>query len=328
MSISMPNAKSGASSVREQARRTVQAAAPLAVGAIVGIAGWEWAAGRRADRRQLPHTDAAPAGTPATGQQTELVPGVHGEPHGLTPTAGGTTIDKNASAHRVKIAAAIARRPRPTLAVAALVVVAGISPIVMFADRADRPAPVMPSPTTSAAPAFPPAQMIPAAMGADMCRDDCVGQRFTMEFGKPWLVSQVGFRPLELVPGRRVTRVRWELLDPERKTDGGAYSFTQNEDSGAGHNIALSHLGDGSGYRTLEIVAVVETTVPAPGAGPSAHPAARPPLVAVGNRTEDSTDAQDVPAHWVTQHENGALTLRFRKPITLTQVVITPKDGE
>ncbi|MUL61214.1 hypothetical protein B5P44_01270 [Mycobacterium sp. CBMA 213] len=229
-------------------------------------------------------------------------------------------------------------------AVAALVVVLGVSSIVMFETLSNRQ-----SHMTEAGPAgtpaalhralayaanTPPAQLIPAAQGEEPRRDwQLDGQRFEMVFGKPWLVTQVGFRPLELVPGRRVTKLRWELNDPDRTV------FLQDADAAAGGNVIWTlYLGEGS-YRTTGITATVLDTVPAPDASPSASPADRSPLVAYGNRNGEPTDTpnsgfghpaavnrDDYP--WVAQHESsGALTVLFRRPISLTSIVFTPKGG-
>ncbi|WP_255251224.1 hypothetical protein [Mycobacterium avium] len=131
-------------------------------------------------------------------------------------------------------------------------------------------------PTTAAPSAVPtdplaePSRLIPMSSAGEersgRCTADgvCSGQLLTMELGGdgPWVVTQVGFRPLELVPGRRVTRVRWEL----HSMDGGVVQFPQTADT-SGHNIAVVHLRPtGNEYRTWWVTAIVEASVPAPDA--------------------------------------------------------------
>lgn len=207
------------------------------------------------------------------------------------------------SRRRFNLKRVLAPQPVLAMAAAAIVVALASAAVAVFVAAAGNRGPTATVPWAAPVPAMPsppeqsPAQLIPAAQGGEACLDDCVsaaGQRFTLDFGKPWLVTQLGFRPLELVPGRRVTRVRWELRDPGHKAEGGAFRFTQTEDAGDGHSIALLHLDGAAGYRTWEITAVVEATVAAPDARLS-DSSARSPLVAYGYPAENSAAGTPYP---------------------------------
>ncbi|WP_162625531.1 hypothetical protein [Mycolicibacterium llatzerense] len=243
---------------------------------------------------------------------------------------------------------AVRQRPRAAAAFAAIIVLMGFGAIMGLGAFVSEETTNRHGPTTESGPAgspaglhqaltyasnLPPAQLIPAAQGEEPCRDTCAGQRFDLVFGRPWLVTQVGFRPLELIPGRRVTKLRWELNDPDRTV------FLQGADDPAGGYALWSlALGERS-YRTTSITATVLDTVPAPDARPSASPAGRSPLVAYGNRTSDPADTQSSgfarPAEAnlndygsvAQQQGSSALTVRFPRPITLTSIVIGPKAG-
>lgn len=306
------------SNPRELAGVAVPAAA---FGMLTGIAGY--AAARLSRRYHHADTTTPPAGNPipATPQlsSADLETGTH--PH--------------ATAHVLNLNAAIARRPGLAIAITAIVMAAVTAAAVVLltgpgprGTLADLPPRVVESlPAKPSPPEDSPAQLIPAAeSGEVMCPGCHTGQRFTLEFYSPWLVTQVGFRPLELVPGQRVTKVRWELHDPGRRTEGGALIFTQTEDAGDGHYIALSPLDGRAGFRTWRITAIVEATVADPEAR-QADSSARSPLAAYGHLAEDaSLDAGDH-SRPAAVLQPDALTVAFRHPMTLTRILLTPKVG-
>lgn len=267
--------------------RRVTVAAPMTVlAAAAGITGYAVACLRQ-QRRHMPHTLAggderisAPPGLPPSPVTSPADTGTHHGTDPSPPVAG-------------HLERAIARRPRLAIAATALivaVVTATVGTLFLTPPEprnpiADTPHRVAPLPETPAPTDPLLAQLIPAAESGEACRDDCgdrTGQRFTLEFFAPWVVTEVGFRSLDLVPGRRVTKLRWELNDPELTV------FPQYEDSTDGHHLSLAHLRDG--YRTRRITAVVEATV-ADSRAVLATSSARPPLVAYGHPADSAADA-------------------------------------
>lgn len=270
----MSNPASAGRSGRESRWWAALVAAVAALGVVTGIAGCV-----AAWQRRRPMTGASASGNQLICTAKDAL---QAAPQGLSPS--GANADENHAAHVLDLNAAIARRPVRAVSVTAIIAVVVTGAVVVLAT-AESPRDsivdmfrVAGSPTDQL-----PAQSIPAAESGEACRNcgNRAGQQFTLDFGEPWVVTQVGFRPLELVSGRRVTKLRWELYDPERTV------FSQYEDAADGHDISLARLG-GDGYRTWRITAVVEETVPAPDAE-LATSSSRSPLVAYGNRAEDST---------------------------------------
>ncbi len=334
MPAASPDAVGASLPRSERGRRVLWAVAAIAVGAIAAIARWGRAA-MRTQREQVPHTDAMSTTVPAR-VQTDRRPcesaiaavALNEAPQGLSSASNPTGSRHGETDPGVGVVAAIARRPRLAAAAGASIVVLGVSSIIMFGTLAGQPAS-----TTESGAAGTSAQLIPAAQSEGPCRDVCPGERFDLFFGNRWLVTQVGFRPLELIPGRRVTKLRWELNDPDRTV------FLQDADASAeGYGTWSLSLGQ-RGYRTTGVTAIVLDTVPAPGAGPSASPADQSPLAAYGNPVGDPADPQNRgfarPAEVnlndygsvAQQQGSSALTVRFPRPINLTSIVIGPRAG-
>ncbi|WP_245008815.1 hypothetical protein [Mycolicibacterium farcinogenes] len=96
----------------------------------------------------------------------------------------------------------------------------------------------------------------------------CSGEVFAMDLGSdgPWVVTSVGYRPLEVLPGRRVTRLRWELRDTDVRSDRDTVEFTQTSDAPKpGMEVTFARVRV-DGRRVMRIRAVVEASLPAPGA--------------------------------------------------------------
>ncbi|WP_232530531.1 hypothetical protein [Mycobacterium intracellulare] len=96
----------------------------------------------------------------------------------------------------------------------------------------------------------------------------CTGHVFNMDLGgdSPWVVTGVGYRPLEILPGRRVTRLRWELRDTELRSDRDTVAFTQTSDAPDPDMSVTYARVRVDGLRAMRITAVVEASIPAPGA--------------------------------------------------------------
>lgn len=267
-------------------------AAGLSVAA--GITGYTAARLRHRPHR---HTDTSPAGMPdnSHGLDIEVAGGRRGDRRRDVPQRR-TPSDAESATEDLK--RAVGRRPGLAIALTSAVVAVVTAVIVIFAVTpapddtmvADlsrgAPLPVLPAPTiqppisVSDSVFAPAARRIPAAESGEACRDDCPGKaglRFTLDFGEPWFVTHVEYRPLELVPGRRVTKLRWELHDAERTV------FPHYEDSADGDGIFRAHLRS-DGHRTRRITAIVEeteATVPEPDAAKATF-MGRSPLAAYG----------------------------------------------
>ena len=92
----------------------------------------------------------------------------------------------------------------------------------------------------------------------------CSGQMFTLNLGGdgPWMVTEVSYRPFEILPDRRVTRVRWEfhVLGQSEGRDTVSRSLAQDASN---PDAMLTHLHLGrEGYRAMRITAVVEASIP------------------------------------------------------------------
>lgn len=331
MNTTATNVHCDSSKGGEPARRAAWIVAVL--GVLVGIAGW--ATGLLHRRRQRT-ASASPDMQSRTRDSTPDSEAFHCVPQGITPTSDATS-GRRAAANQVDIKAAITRHPGLTLAVAVYVVATLTAPVVILDTLADRPSHAAPQPSRTSprgagefqAQEFgSPAQLIPAAVDSGAaCGQDCGGQRFTMVFGEPWQVTGLGFRPLQLISGRRVTKVRWELNDPGRNI------LPQSTDDGQGDVLSLVSLGRDAfgryGYRTLSVTAVVLDSVPAPEARLAEFPSERPPLVAYGNRAEDAAAASnDVTVHRVFGQDSTRLTFRFRQPIVVTSIVFAPGERQ
>lgn len=179
---------------------------------------------------------------------------------------------------------AVTQRPGPALAATAIVAVVltaaaiilpTITPPGAGESVAAPPARVvdMPPPAKDADPMpmiyrdAPIAMMSEGGETAGSCTADgaCTGKVLTIEFGgdRPWMVTRVAYRPLEFLPGRRVTRLRWELHDVDQRSGRDTVVFSQTDDSPA----AFTSDGlSGQSHGATRITAVVEASVPAPGA--------------------------------------------------------------
>ena len=178
------------------------------------------------------------------------------------------------AAQRMSLKDEVARRPGAALAVTAVVVavatVAGT--VLVTAPGADESTSIAPPRSTSMPHAGPvdlliePSSLVPmhgieAVAGSCTADGVCTSRQFTMELegNSSWQVTGVGFRPLEVIPGRRVTRLRWELHGRDTVV------FFQDEDSADEHAITYTPVG-GAGSRARRITAVVEASLPASGA--------------------------------------------------------------
>lgn len=203
---------------------------------------------------------------------------------GISPLATGTgEYQEGTSVVRaVDLKRAVARRPG--LAVA---VIAAVAAIVIWAVAVLVTA-HGPNDSTPAAPSAKPADPMPAEADpmmkrsmlipisegdaiAGSCTADgvCTDKVFTMKLGGggPWVVTRVGYRPLEILPGRRVTRLRWELRDTDMRSDLGTVVFTQSgEVPDPDGLVTYDEPLRGGAYRAMRITAVVEASIPAPGA--------------------------------------------------------------
>lgn len=272
----------GTTAWNRQSRRGVGAVSMAALGVAAGITGYA-AAGLCQQRRQ--HTDTTGAAAPDNHRSVDTA--VSGEANqavlqGFTPSTAGPDPHQTDApvVHLVDLKRAVVRRPGLAIALTALVVATVTWAITVLATtpgphNSAGTAPAYPA--SPAQPADPPpgtqqsgGELIPMIGGHElsggMCTDHgpCSDHVFAMELGGdgPWVVTTLGFRPLELVPGRRVTRMRWEL----HNTGGGVVQFPQTAGNGVEHNIALVHLAPTAGdeYRAWRIIAVVEASVPAP----------------------------------------------------------------
>lgn len=100
----------------------------------------------------------------------------------------------------------------------------------------------------------------------------CSGQMFAMDLGGdgPWVVTSVGYRPLEVLPGRRVTRLRWQLVDTDHLRPGrDTVEFTQTSNASDPDMLVSYARVRVDGHRATRIRAVVEASMPAPGAVPA-----------------------------------------------------------
>lgn len=259
-------------------------AAPVAGGAAAGVAAATLLLLRRS-RRSVDPARAASSEGPARPAGADLAATTDIARQPISSPLNESADADGAATGSFDLKHAVAQRPGVSIAITAVVVAVLTAAAVVLtigsvqptnASQPSRLAPTLIEPKSDAQPHL---QLIPAASSAEACRDcpDKTGQRFTLEFSGPWMVSQVGFRPLELVPGRRVTKLRWELNSAGRDTS----SFSQTEDSpGDGHDLTWTHLR--GGVRTWEVSAIVEEAIPADNARLAASSASAP-LVAYGS---------------------------------------------
>ena len=107
-----------------------------------------------------------------------------------------------------------------------LTLVVGLVVVAVAVGALTTPDPGVRTPAYTAASPAPQSERatrIPMSEGGESsgrCTADGVcGEVFTMDLGGdgPWVVTGVGYRPLEVLPGRRVTRLRWELHDTDAR---------------------------------------------------------------------------------------------------------------
>ncbi len=259
-------------------------AAPVAGGAVAGVAAATLLLLRRSRRSGDPVRAAGSEGPARTaGADLAATTGVAHQP--ISSPLDEPVDAEGVATQSFDLKRAVAQRPGVSIAITAVVVavltaatvvltIGSVQPMNVSQPAHVAPALIEPKPNTQ-----PRQQRIPAASSAEVCRDcpDKTGQRFTLEFSGPWMVTQVGFRPLELVPGRRVTKLRWELNSAGRDTS----SISQTEDSpGDGHDLTWTQLR--GPVRTWEVSAVVEESIPADNAR-LADSSVSPPLVAYGS---------------------------------------------
>ena len=151
---------------------------------------------------------------------------------------------------------------------------------------------------------------------AGSCTADgvCTGKVLTIEFGgdRPWMVTRVAYRPLEFLPGRRVTRLRWELHDVDQRSGRDTVVFSQTDDSPA----AFTSDGlAGQSHGATRITAVVEASVPAPGAVRTYYA----PFEAYGYPVRNSGEA-DFPTRSTVD------TVTWPTPLALSRITIIPGD--
>lgn len=259
-------------------------AAPVAGGAVAGVAAATLLLLRRSRRSGDPVRAGSSEGAARTaGADLAATTGVAHQP--ISSPLNEPVDAEGVATQSFDLKRAVAQRPGVSIAITAVVVavltaatvvltIGSVQPTNVSQPAHVTPALIEPKPNTQ-----PRQQRIPAASSAEACRDcpDKTGQRFTLEFSGPWMVTQVGFRPLELVPGRRVTKLRWELNSAGRDTS----SISQTEDSpGDGHDLTWTQLR--GPVRTWEVSAVVEESIPADNAR-LADSSVSPPLVAYGS---------------------------------------------
>lgn len=159
----------------------------------------------------------------------------------------------------------------------AVALVVGLTVAAMAAAWALTPDAGSPTPAYTAAlpePKIEHSARIPMSEGGESsgrCTADgvCTGQVFTMDLGGdgPWVVTSVGYRPLEVLPGRRVTRLRWQLRDTDHlRSDRDTVEFTQTFDAPDPDMLVTYARVGVDGHRAIQIRAVVEASIPAPGA--------------------------------------------------------------
>ncbi|MCA2338412.1 hypothetical protein JF776_23475 [Mycobacterium avium] len=254
-----------------------------ALGVAAGITGYA-----AAWLRQRQHTGTTRAGVPDNHHSVDIAneDSSHAGPQGRTRSAAGTgTHREDAATHVVDLKRVVVRRPGLAIAVTAVIVAVATAAVVILiiAPRPPRDSLAdLPPRVVAPAPAQPPATpvdpliehdtLIPMSGSGESgraCTADrvlCTGAVFTMNLGGdgPWVVTRVGYRPLEVLPGRRVTRLRWELQDTDQ-FPGRARVFTQTDDAPGDGTITYAHL-PGESTRTMRITAVVEASIPAPDA--------------------------------------------------------------
>lgn len=172
---------------------------------------------------------------------------------------------------------AVTQRPALAVVVTAVVVAVFTAAVVMAATA---PGPHDSTPTAPsitmppAEPADPLIERIPISEGAESsgyCTADgvCTGEVFTLDLAGrgPWMITRVGFRPGEILPGRLVTHLRWELRDTDRRSDRDTVAIDQTGDA-LDADVIYAHLR-GEGHRAMRITAVVKASIPADDAGRS-----------------------------------------------------------
>lgn len=172
-------------------------------------------------------------------------------------------------------------RERLRRSVGAVALVVGLA-VVVVAAWGLTPDAGTSTPASTAALSLPEPQIersarIPMSEGGESsgrCTADgvCSGQMFAMDLGGdgPWVVTSVGYRPLEVLPGRRVTRLRWQLVDTDHLRPGrDTVEFTQTSNAPDPDMLVSYARVRVDGHRAMRIRAVVEASIPAPGAVPA-----------------------------------------------------------
>lgn len=227
------------------------AVAPVAaLGVAAGITGYAAAWLRQRQRRR---SDTTWAGVSDNHQSVGIAASGYtsqGVPQGVSPSAAGSGAHQEDApvVHVVDLKRAVVRRPGLAIALTAVVVavVTWAVTVLVAAPGPNDPTPMTPPPAkladlmprTDPMPLADRSTLIPMSEGGESsgrCTADgvCTGQVFTMDLGGdgPWVVTGVGYRPLEVLPGRRVTRIRWELRDTDLRSDRDTVAFTQTSDA-------------------------------------------------------------------------------------------------
>lgn len=266
-----------------QPRRRADVVTPVAVvGVAAGITGYAAARMRQRRRTDVPQgvSDKAHS-APIAGSRALTSPVM---PQGYTDSGTGTdTRQEDAAVHRVDLKQAVVRRPGVVVALTAVVVAVVTWAVTVLATGpgSNDPTPISPPPAkladpmpkTDPMPLIERSTRIPMSDGGEStgrCTADgvCTGHVFNMDLGgdSPWVVTGVGYRPLEILPGRRVTRLRWELRDTELRSDRDTVAFTQTSDAPDPDMSVTYARVRVDGLRAMRITAVVEASIPAPGA--------------------------------------------------------------
>ncbi|SKQ85072.1 Uncharacterised protein [Mycobacteroides abscessus subsp. massiliense] len=167
----------------------------------------------------------------------------------------------------------VTQRPALTVVVTAVIVAALTTAVVMFATAPGLHDSTPTAPSITMPPAKPTdpviarSARIPMSQGAESsgyctAHGACTGDVFTMDLAGhgPWMVTRVGYRPGDILPGRRVTHLRWELRDTDQRSDRDTVAFDQIGDA---HDADVIYVRlRGQGHRAMRITAVVEASVP------------------------------------------------------------------